>query len=182
MIGSTPAGHDNINLAAKGTQMRISLGFGIAVVAIYVGTAGADEFKPPPMKDGLWEAHNVQTSGGKNLSDMTIKMCMSKALTQSNDSFAEQMRKTNQCTSTIVQQSGNMVTEESRCAKGPNAGEVTRGVFSHVGDTATHIEMHMHIRGAETVTVADMKYLGSCPAGMKAGDVIMPNGKVVGGP
>jgi hypothetical protein len=161
--------------------MRISVGFGIAAVAVYMGTAGADEFKPPPMKDGLWETHSVQTVAGKSSNDMTIKMCQTKELVQSNQTFTEQLRKTNQCTSTIVQQSGNTVVEETRCAKGPNAGEVARVIYSHQGDTASHIEMHSHQGSAENVTIMDMKYLGSCPAGMKPGAVIMPDGKVVGG-
>lgn len=161
--------------------MRIRLGFGIAVAAASVGIAGAQDFKPPPMKDGLWETHSVQSTAGKSSNAMTIKMCQTKELTQSSQALSDQLRKTNQCTSTIVQQTGNMVVEESRCAKGPNAGEVTRVLYSHVGDTAAHIEMHSHRSGAEAVTVMDMKYLGSCPAGMKPGDVIMPDGKVMGG-
>jgi len=161
--------------------MRISLGFGIAVVAASAGIASAQDYKPPPMKDGLWETHSVQSTAGKSFNGMTIKMCQTKELTQSSEALSAQLRKTNQCTSTIVQQSGNMVVEESRCAKGPNAGEVTRLVYSHVGDTASHIEMHSHRAGAEDVTVMDMKYLGSCPSGMKPGDVIMPDGKVMSG-
>jgi Protein of unknown function (DUF3617) len=173
--------HDNSNLATKGIPMRISLGLGIAVLAASVGTAAADEYQPPPMKDGLWQTHSVQTVAGKSSNDMTIKMCQTKELTQSSQALSAQLRKTNQCTSTIVQQSGNTVVEESRCAKGPNAGAVTRFVYSHVGDTASHIEMRSQKGGADGVTVMDMKYLGSCPAGMKPGDVIMPDGKVLGG-
>jgi Protein of unknown function (DUF3617) len=161
--------------------MRISMGFGIAVLAASVGTAVADDYTPPPMRDGLWETHSVQTVAGKSANNMTIKMCQTKELTQSSQALSAQLRKTNQCTSTIIQQSGNTVVEESRCAKGPNAGSVNRFVYSHVGDTASHIEMHSHQGGDDSVTVMDMKYLGSCPAGMKPGDMIMPDGKVMSG-
>jgi len=160
--------------------MRISLGFGIAIVAASMGTAAAQDYKPPPMKGGLWEARSVQSAAGKSTNPTTIKMCQSKELMQTSQTLSEQLRKTNECTSTIVQQSGNAVVEESRCAKGPNAGQVTRLVYSHVGDTASHIEVHSHRDGAEDVTIMDMKYLGSCPAGMKPGDLIMPDGKVMG--
>jgi hypothetical protein len=161
--------------------MRISLGFGIVVAAASVGLAVADEFKPPPMKDGLWETHSVQTQAGKSVADISIKMCQSKELMQSTQSLAEEIRKKNQCTSVVSQHSGNTTVEETRCAKGPNAGSVMKGVYSHLGDTASHIEMHEQKGGAEDVTVMDMKYLGSCPAGMKPGDVIMPDGKVFSG-
>jgi hypothetical protein len=181
MIRDRSAGHDNSNLAVKGMHMRLCLGFGIAVVAAYVGTAAADDYKPPPMKDGFWETHSVQSAAGKTSNDMIIKMCQTKELTQSSQALSAQLRKANQCTSTIIQQSGNTVVEESRCAKGPNAGEVTRFVYSHTGDTASHIEMHSKQGGTENLTVMDMKYLGSCPAGMKPGDVIMPDGKLMSG-
>jgi hypothetical protein len=161
--------------------MRITLGFVIAIVAASVGLAVADEFKPPPMKDGLWETHSVLTQAGKSVSDMSIKMCQSKDHTQTTQSLAEEMRKRNECTSTVSQRSGNTIEEETRCAKGPNAGLVIKVVYSHVGDTAAHIEMHQQKGGGENLTVMDMKYLGSCPAGMKPGDVVMPDGKVFSG-
>jgi hypothetical protein len=161
--------------------MRISLGSVIAIVAASIGLAAADEFKPPPMKDGLWETHSVQTQAGKSVSDMSIKMCQSKALTQSTQSLSAEMRKQNQCSSVVSQRSANTIVEETRCAKGPGAGEVIKAVYSHVGDTAAHIEMHQQKGSSEDVTVMDMKYLGSCPTGMKPGDVIMPDGKVFSG-
>jgi Protein of unknown function (DUF3617) len=160
--------------------MRISLGFGIAIAAASIGSAGAQDYKPPPLKDGLWEARSVQSAAGKSSNPTIVKMCQTKELMQTSQALSDQLRKTNQCTSTMVKQSGNTVVEESRCAKGPNAGEVTKLVYSHVGDTASHIEVHSHRDGAEDVTVMDMKYLGSCPAGMKPGDLIMPDGKVMG--
>jgi hypothetical protein len=161
--------------------MRIRLDFVIAIVAASIGLAAADEFKPPPMKDGLWETHSVQSQAGKSVSDMSIKMCQSKELTQSTQSLSEQMRKKNQCSSVVSQRSGNTIVEETRCAKGPSADVVIKAVYSHVGDTAAHIEMHEQKGSTENLTVMDMKYLGSCPAGMKPGDVIMPDGKVFSG-
>jgi hypothetical protein len=147
--------------------MRISLGFGIAIVAASMGTAAAQDYKPPPMKGGLWEARSAQSAAGKSSNATTIKMCQTKELVHSSQALSEQLRKTNQCTS------------ESRCAKGPNAGQVTKLVYSHAGDTASHIEVHSHRDGAEDVTILDMKYLGNWRAGMKPGDLIMPDGKVM---
>jgi hypothetical protein len=162
-------------------QMRISLGFCMAVVAASITVAGADEYKPPPMKDGLWETHSVQTAAGKTVTDMSIKMCQSKELTQQGEATSKELRQKNECTSVITRQAGDTVVEESRCAKGPNAGAVTRFIYSHTADTVAHIEMHSRQGSTtESVTVMDMKYLGSCPAGMKPGDIIMPDGKKFG--
>jgi hypothetical protein len=44
------------------------------------------------------------------------------------------------------------------------------------------MEMHMNEGKSETVMIMDSKYLGSCPAGMKPGDVVMADGgKISGG-
>ena len=133
------------------------------------------------MKDGLWETHSTQTQQGKTVSDTSAKMCRSKELTKSMQSSGEEFRKKNACTSTVTQPSPNTYAEESRCAKGPNAGSVTKIIYTYQGDTASHTEMHMNDGKTETVMVIDAKYLGSCPAGMKPGDVIMPDGKKISG-
>jgi hypothetical protein len=80
----------------------------------------------------------------------------------------------------VTQPSANTYVEESRCAKGPNAGSVTKVIYTYQGDTASHTEMHMNVGNAETVMIIDAKYLGSCPAGMKPGDLII-DGKVISG-
>jgi hypothetical protein len=107
-------------------------------------------------------------------------MCQSKETTKSMQSNGEELRKKNECTSNVTQPSANMYVEESRCAKGPNAGSVTKIVYTYQGDTASHTEMHMNVGKAETVMIIDAKYLGSCPAGMKPGD-LMIDGKIVSG-
>jgi hypothetical protein len=160
--------------------MTFKPAFFVAVVSVWIGTAAADGFKPPPMRDGLWETHSTQTQQGKTVSDRTVKMCQSKELTQSMQSTGEELRKRNECTSSVTQPSTNTYVEESRCAKGPNVGSVTKVVYSYQGDTASHTEMHMNVDKSAIVMIMDAKYLGSCPTGMKPGDLIM-DGKVISG-
>jgi hypothetical protein len=69
------------------------------------------------------------------------------------------LRKKNECTSNVTQPSTNSYVEESRCAKGPNAGSVTKVVYTYQGDTASHTEMHMNVGKSETVVIIDAKYL-----------------------
>jgi hypothetical protein len=152
----------------------------VAILSAFIGIAGADEFKPPPMKDGLWETHSTQTQQGKTVFDMSVKMCQSKEHTKSLQSTGEELRKKNECTSSVTQPSPNSYVEESRCSKGPNAGSVTKINYTYQGDTASHTEMHMNAGKSETVMIMDAKYLGSCPTGMKPGDLIM-DGKVISG-
>jgi hypothetical protein len=167
--------------SGKGKYMRFRTVLLVAVLSASIGIAGADEFKPPPMKDGLWETHSTQTQQGKTVIDMSVKMCQSKELTKSLQSNGEELRKKNECTSTVTQPSPNTYVEESRCSKGPNAGSVTKIIYTYQGDTASHTEMHMNTGKSETVMTMDAKYLGSCPAGMKPGDAVMADGKKIAG-
>ncbi len=153
----------------------------VTVLSALIEIAGADEFKPPPMKDGLWETHSRQTQQGKTVFDTSIKMCQPKELTKSLQSSGEEFRKKNACTSAVTQPSPNTYVEESRCAKGPHAGSVTKITYTYQGDTASHMEMHTNDGKSETVMIMDSKYLGSCPAGMKPGDAVMPDGKKIAG-
>ncbi len=160
--------------------MTFKPAFLVAFLSLWIGTAAADGFKPPPMKDGLWEMHSTRTQQGKAVSDGSMKMCQSRELTKSMQSSGEEMRKKNECTSSVKQPSSNTYVEENRCAKGPNAGSVTKVVYTYQGDTASHTEMHMNVDKSDTVLIIDAKFLGSCPAGMKPGDLIM-DGKAISG-
>lgn len=161
--------------------MGIRLAFGIAAVVASIGMAGADEFKAPPMKDGLWETHSLRTHEGKTVTDSSVKVCQSQELTKSTQSMGDEVRKRDQCASTVSQPSANTYVEESRCAKGANAGSVTKVIYTFQGDTNSRMEMHIHEHNdkSETVMVMDMKYLGSCPVDMKPGDAITADGKKI---
>ncbi len=153
----------------------------VTALSALIQIAGADEFKPPPMKDGLWETHSKQIQQGKTVFDTSVKMCQSQELTKSLQSSGAEFRKKNECTSAVTQPSPNTYVEDSRCSKAPNAGSVTKITYAYQGDTASHTEMHMNDGKSETVMIMDAKYLGSCPAGMKPGDVVMPDGKKIAG-
>ena len=159
--------------------MRVSVTFGIAAVMASIGIAGAQDFTPPPMKDGLWETHSIESKQGKTLFETTVKMCQTQDLTKSMQANGEELRKKNECKSTVSHPSANSYVEESRCAKGPNAGSATKVLYSYQADVSSHTEMRMNVGADETVMVMDTKYLGSCPADMKPGDMLMSDGKKI---
>ncbi len=161
--------------------MKIQFVFHVAVLSASISLAGADELKPPPTKEGLWETHGTHTQEGKTVADPAVKMCQSNDTTQSMQAKGEELRKRNECTSHVTRPSPNTYVEESSCVKGPNAGSVTKVVYTHQGDTASHTEMHMNSGKSETVVIIDAKYLGACPAGMKPGDLMMEDGKIISG-
>ncbi len=161
--------------------MRFHFAFHIAVLSASVSLAGADELKPPPTKEGLWETHGTHTQQGKTVPDPAVKMCQSNDTTKAMQAQGAELRKKNECTSHVSQASPNTYVEESSCAKGPNAGSVTKVVYTNQGDTASHTEMHMSAGTSETVVIIDAKYLGACPAAMKPGDLMMDDGKIISG-
>jgi hypothetical protein len=153
----------------------------IAVLTASISLAGADELKPPPTKEGLWETRGTHMQQGKTVPDPAVKMCQSNNTTKAMQAQGEELRKKNECTSHVSRPSPNTYVEESSCAKGPSAGSVTKVVYTNQGDTASHTEMHMNVGKSETVVVIDAKYLGACPAGMKPGDLMMDDGKIISG-
>ena len=152
-----------------------------AVIATSIGLAAADEFTPPPTKEGLWETHSVYSKEGKTTTDQTVKMCQSNATTKTGQEEGEQLRKRNECTSHVTHPSPNTYVEEETCAKGANPGSLTKVIFTNQGDTASHTEMHINAGKSETLVVMDAKYVGSCPASMKPGDLMMGDGKIISG-
>jgi hypothetical protein len=161
-------------------DMTLKPAFFIGVLSAWIAIAAADGLKPPPTKEGLWETRSTKIQQGKTTSNTSVQMCQTKELTKSMQSTGEELRKKNECTSSVTQPSANMFVEESRCAKGPNPGSVTKVIYSYQGDTASHTEMHINAGNSETVMMIDAKYLGSCPAGMKPGDLII-DGKLISG-
>jgi hypothetical protein len=167
------------NLTPEGMHMRFHFVIRIALLSASIAVAAADEIKPPPTKEGLWETHGTHTQEGKTVPDQSVKMCQSTGTTKAMQAQGEEMRKRNECTSHVTRSSPDTYVEESSCARGPNAGSVTKVIYTNEGDTASHTEMHMNVGKAETVVIIDAKYLGSCPAGMKPGDLMMEDGKII---
>jgi hypothetical protein len=108
-------------------------------------------------------------------------MCRSGDLTKSKQSSGDELRKKDGCTSTVAHPSPDTYLEESRCTRGLNAGSLTKVTYVYQGDTASHTEMQMNVGKSETMMITDAKYLGDCPAGMKPGDAVMPDGKKISG-
>jgi uncharacterized protein DUF3617 len=167
------AGKDMYMKSRSVCPLLMSLGF--------IAVAGADEFTPPPMKDGLWMVHTTQTQQGKTVQDLSMKMCKAKETSNPMKAAGTEERKKNECTAKITRPAANTVIEEDHCAKGPNAGAVNKLTYTYQGDTAYHMEMLLNGKDTATGMVMDGKYLGSCPAGMKPGNVLMPDGKIIGG-
>src|SRR5450759_2342930 len=157
--------------------MRLRLIFSIGVTSASFGIASADELQLPIMKDGLWQSHTQQIIQNKKF-DTAMKHCRSNELDKSMKSDGEAIRKLNKCKEVVTQQSPGNYLSEMHCDKGSLAGSVTKTTIIYKGDSSYHMEQHM-TGTSESLTIIDESYLGSCPADMKPGDVVMANGKKI---
>jgi hypothetical protein len=159
--------------------MKTGMLVGLVVSGLLISLVKADEPQLPPMKDGLWETHTVRVTQNKT-SDTSMKMCQSRELEQSMKAKSQSMRAMNQCTEVVTQQSAHGYTAESHCEAGALKGATTKITMSVEGDTAMHMEMRVSGAQADSVTTTDSHYVGACPADMKPGDVVLPNGSKMG--
>ena len=151
----------------------------IALILASIEIASADEPQLPVMKDGLWQSHTQMVLQGKKY-DTTMKRCRSNELDKSMKSSAETLRKRDKCNEVVAQKSPGSFSSEMHCDAGSMAGSVTKTTMIYKGDTSYHMEQHTTGK-SETVTIVDENYLGSCPADMKPGDVVMEDGKRMNG-
>ncbi|MEO8998646.1 MAG: DUF3617 family protein, partial [Rhodanobacter sp.] len=150
----------------------------MAVLAMPIGAAYAIDH--PPMKEGLWQIRlqTISNPDGKK-SESTMKVCRDHAFDKSTEAMATKMAG---CTTIDDSLSGGVYSNEMRCKMGGSVVS-TKTTFVYKGDTAVHSDTHvtyipaMYGMGDQTV-IEDQAYLSSCPAGMKPGDLLSPDGTV----
>ena len=111
---------------------------------------------------------------------MTMKICQDHGTQQKDRELSAQLRAKDQCAHTTTQTGPGVYVVEKKCATGPNAGSSSKSTMTFQGDTAYRLDMHMtNNSGAESAMSIEAKYLGPCPADMKPGDTVMPDGKKI---
>ncbi|OOG60229.1 DUF3617 family protein [Rhodanobacter sp. C03] len=154
--------------------MMKMLVYAIAVFALPIGTAHAAS--TPPLREGLWQSHTQEISSpGNKKTDSISEICRNHAIDEHAESLAKNMKG---CTPISENIEGDTLTAEMRCAVGKTVID-SKSVVTFQGDTAAHSESHTtYTPGLAGMTgdvmIKDMKYVGSCPAGMKPGDVRYP--------
>ena len=151
----------------KATLVFLSIAAAIAVYA-------AEE---PSMKEGLWLIHSqlIQHPSEEKTTDVTVTICR-------NPAYDKQLREGSMpkgCK--LVDKSGGGITKFEAECKYAGAKSKSTEIFEITGDTASHTVTDTTVTppasGVTGLTaVADMKYVGACPAGMKIGDMMMPDG------
>jgi hypothetical protein len=154
---------------------RKKTGIPLAVMALLVcGSGRADEAPAPFLKNGLWQASSTRTSAGKT-TQLSSKTCENHQTQQDSHEMAQTLRKRFQCTMKVSQPSAGVYVTENRCAAGPNPGAVTKTTEAYKGDSY-RIEQHRMVCSRDNLMIVEGKYLGACPADMKPGDTVLPDG------
>jgi hypothetical protein len=133
----------------------------------------AEEF--PKRKSGLWIA--TTNIGMPNVPAMETKLCVDAA---TDAELLKNGMAAGSCTRRDLHRIGDTVTVDSECTMGTRK-VITHGTIAFAGDTAYHGEFKSRsdppvAGGQDRTSVQDGRWSGPCPADMKPGDMIAPNG------
>ncbi len=157
------------NIASPSTAFLLLIG---AIYAVDV----------PSMKEGLWSIHTVtisSPSGEKTESNRSI--CRSHAYDEAAQKKAKAAEAS--CKISVLNGSGSKYISESECTVGGTTIR-TKRTTTLTGDTESRSEetaAYNPAMGASTGTTMTMeqKYVGACPAGMAAGEMMDADGKII---
>lgn len=135
---------------------------------------------PPQLKEGLWEVRGqtVENPGAKR-TDFAYQLCRDHAYDEAEN---KQLKDVEGCNTVLKDLGGGKLASTSSCQVSGVTIE-SNGLTVYKGDTFTHAESHatfsppLEGKSDETIT-QDQKFLGKCPAGVKAGDRIAPDGRI----
>ena len=147
----------------------------VTAVALTPALTQADDL--PKRKPGLWEI--VGTSDRDNSQSHTVKMCTDDKTQEVFAHFGDQMGK-NRCSKRDVQNQGTQVITDTVCNIAQS--QVTsHTVMTFDSATSFTIQIHSHYDPAlfgrtESNSTQTGKWVSACPADMKPGDMLSPNG------
>jgi hypothetical protein len=130
----------------------------------------ADLPNMPPIKEGLWKIHSVDTYSDQPAQDTTVYLCRSHAY---DDSVREMMKKfESQCVISGDSTVGNKRSLTMSCTvsgyKTVTKSTVTMSDNFYRSETEATITASGHT--SSNKTVQEQTYMGACPAGMSPGD------------
>lgn len=152
-----------------------------AACLLLFGIAHAADFPDmPPMKEGLWKIHMVDTAPGQKPTENTYLFCRDHAWDQHTRQIAQKFLAS--CTTTIDTKSGNTRTAVMSC-KIANSTITTKSTLTTTGDTQYHSESSTTftppLNGqSQSTMIQDQTFVGACPANMQPGDRQLANGTI----
>jgi Protein of unknown function (DUF3617) len=151
----------------------------LILILIVVMPALAAEL--PSRKPGLWQ---VKTSvGSSNAAALVFQQCIDATTDQMMQSSAGPFAPA-VCPERDVQRSENSITIDSTCAVGGKAATAHSVITGSLDSayTMTVTSQIPDIPDGKMIMTMDAKWLGSCAADQKPGDIIMSNGMKINVP
>jgi len=153
----------------------------IASLAAAVAVPAMAQIVPPTRKAGYWE--QVMTMGGPKPMTMKSQLCTDAAMEKTINAFGQNASQS-MCSKNSFRKTPTGYAFESTCKTG---NSVTTSTGTATGDFAKGYTVNMVSKSTPPITpgqaesrmTIQAKWLGPCPAGRKAGDMVMPGGMVV---
>ena len=150
----------------------------LALVAAAPASAGPTF---PERKAGLWEMRSTPKSGTRD--SIVIQQCADAATDKALQEYGLSQPKMNRkfCKEEMRNEAGKMLVHTEVCRQSETT-MTRRIVMSGDFNAAYRVESHTayapppKVMPRDDDMVAEMRWLGACPAGMKAGDMTMPGG------
>jgi Protein of unknown function (DUF3617) len=151
--------------------MKISKFALLASIAVIASGVAAADMVAPHQKDGLWES-SMMMDGKPFIS----RSCVSEESQAKMSVFSAQSRQKNCSSSSATHNMDGSWSSTSTC----NFGGHTRTTRVQItGDFNSKLAMVMYSEGSSTPEMnMTMAWKGSCPPGMKGGDVIANGMKI----
>jgi hypothetical protein len=149
-----------------------------ASVAAWLSVVAACANGPPTLKEGFWEirGQRVENPGNKH-SDFNYRLCRDHALDRAADAALRDVKECN----TVLKKVGDGKYSSASTCQVAGVTIVSTGTSIYHGDESTHADTRAAYTPAfngkteETLT-EDQQYIGKCPAAMKPGDRLNPDG------
>jgi Protein of unknown function (DUF3617) len=140
-------------------------------------TAGAQADDLPARKAGLWEITMHMSSG--NTPAQTMKFCIDAATDAELYKFGMNAAQ-GMCSRYDLHRSGSTATVDTECKMGEmkmtsHSDMIFAGDAAYKTETKSHFDPPMMGRSDSTMT-QEAKWTGPCPADMKPGVLVGPNG------
>ena len=157
---------------------RLRLTRALAAFAVAAPALAAPPPEIPPLRPGLWEATTASANHPPSHPSVT-RMCLDK-LTQRHVLGQLTLAMPLMCSRNQFAMRGGRLVTDSSCKLGASTIE-GRTETTFFRDTAYRMEVVGRVGPTGNVAptqkaVIDGRYAGSCPKGMKPGDMVLPNG------
>jgi hypothetical protein len=164
------------------TELRLRVDSRLALLAVFGWTplmAGCAN-DPPKLKEGLWDirGQRVENPGNKR-SDFAYRLCRDHAFDRATDAMYRDVKDCN----TVLKKAGDAKYSSASTCRAAGVTIASTGTSSYRGNESIHTDTQAVYTPAfdgktDETLVEDQQYIGKCPAAMKPGDRLNPDGIV----